>query len=101
MTFEEWFEDQYFYTNMRFRHGESLFFKDGDVYRKLPVQMAYMAWKSSHMVNGKDEQIELLISSWRGFKIKGIAPEHKAYMGALNKCAAELEKALRGGHDET
>lgn len=45
MTFEEWFEEQWFYTNMRFKYGDSLFFKDGDIYRMLAVQMAYMAWK--------------------------------------------------------
>ena len=48
MVFEEWFQDQYFYTNLRYRYGDALFMKDGDIYRKLPVQMAYMAWKFKH-----------------------------------------------------
>lgn len=43
-AFEVWFEDQDFYTNMRFIHGDKLFDRDGDVYRMLPVQMAYQAW---------------------------------------------------------
>lgn len=43
-AFEVWFEDQDFYTNMRFIHGDKLFDKDGDVYRVLPVQMTYLAW---------------------------------------------------------
>ena len=43
-AFEVWFEDQDFYTNMRFIHGDKLFDRDGDVYRVLPVQMAYQAW---------------------------------------------------------
>jgi len=42
--FEKWLEDQDFYTNMRFIHGDKLFDRDGDVYRVLPVQMAYQAW---------------------------------------------------------
>lgn len=42
--FEKWFEDQDFYTNMRFIHGDKLLDRDGDVYRVLPVQMAYQAW---------------------------------------------------------
>lgn len=48
MTFEEWFQEQYFYTNMRYKYGDALFFKDGDMYRLLVVQMAYMAWKFKH-----------------------------------------------------
>lgn len=48
MTFEEWFENQYFYKNMRYKFGDALFIKDGDIYRKLPVQMTYMAWKYTH-----------------------------------------------------
>ena len=43
-AFEVWFEDQDFYTNMRFIHGDKLFDRDGDAYRVLLVQMAYQAW---------------------------------------------------------
>lgn len=43
-AFEVWFEDQDFYTNMRFIHGDKLFDKDGGAYRVLPVQMTYLAW---------------------------------------------------------
>lgn len=48
MTFEEWFQEQYFYTNMRYKYGDGLFLKDGDMYRLLVVQMVYMAWKFEH-----------------------------------------------------
>lgn len=44
--FEKWFEDQDFYTNMRFIHGDRLFDKDGEVYRVLPVQIAYQGWNA-------------------------------------------------------
>lgn len=44
--FERWFEDQDFYTNMRFIHGDKLFDKDGGVYRVLPVQMVYQGWNT-------------------------------------------------------
>lgn len=44
--FKEWFVSQYFYSNMRFVHGDALFDKDGDIYRVLPVQMAFEAWQS-------------------------------------------------------
>lgn len=45
--FEQWFADQDFYTNMRFIHGDALFTKDGDVYRVLPVQIAFESWFAS------------------------------------------------------
>lgn len=44
MTYEEWFAQQDFYTNMRYAHGDKLFIKDGDIYRVLPVQIGYKAW---------------------------------------------------------
>ena len=44
--FEKWFKDQDFYTNMRFIHGDRLFDKDGEVYRVLPVQIAYQGWNA-------------------------------------------------------
>ena len=56
--FERWFEDQDFYTNMRFIHGDKLFDKDGDVYRVLPVQMTYQGW-STQRQRSKDEFVAL------------------------------------------
>lgn len=56
--FEKWFEDQDFYTNMRFIHGDKLFDKDGDVYRVLPVQMTYQAWNTQRQ-RSKDEFVAL------------------------------------------
>ncbi|RLL42973.1 hypothetical protein D9K79_11440 [Acinetobacter cumulans] len=45
--FEKWFEDQDFYANMRFIYGDKLFDKDGDVYRVLPVHIAFESWFAS------------------------------------------------------
>ena len=56
--FEKWFEDQDFYTNMRFIHGDKLFDKDGDVYRVLPVQMTYQGWNTQRQ-RSKDEFVAL------------------------------------------
>lgn len=56
--FEKWFEDQDFYTNMRFIHGDKLFDKDGDVYRVLPVQMTYQGW-STQRQRSKDEFVAI------------------------------------------
>lgn len=44
--FKEWFVSQYFYSNMRFVHGDALFDKDGDFFRILAVQIAWEAWQS-------------------------------------------------------
>ena len=56
--FEKWFEDQDFYTNMRFIHGDRLFDKEGGVYRVLPVQMTYQGW-NTQLQRSKDEFVEL------------------------------------------
>ena len=48
---------------------------------------------------GKKKQIHglhTLILNWRGLKIKGIAPEHRAYEKALGDCADQLEQSMRG-----
>ena len=64
-------------------------------------KIAYEAGQQSRQaeVDEKDKRIEALIESWRGLKIKGIAPEHRAFENALNKCADELERVLRGEHE--
>ena len=50
----------------------------------------------------KKQQIDglhTLILNWRGLKIKGIAPEHRAYEKALGDCADQLEQSMRGAND--
>lgn len=44
-NFEEWFQSQDFYTNLRFIYGDALFLKDSDVYRVLVVRIASKAWQ--------------------------------------------------------
>ena len=49
----------------------------------------------------KKQQIDglhTLILNWRGLKIKGIAPEHRAYEKALGDCADQLEQSMRGAN---
>ena len=79
--FEKWFEDQDFYTNMRFIHGDKLFDKDGDVYRILPVQMTYQGW-STQRQRSKDEFVELT----QGWHTKG----WNARQGEIEKLENEL-----------
>lgn len=62
------------------------------------INGAYWAWeKRQTEVDELQKSIQELIKSWRDLKIKGIAPEHRAYEKALNDCANELEQALKGG----
>ena len=42
--------------------------------------------------------LHTLILNWRGLKIKGIAPEHRAYEKALGDCADQLEQSMRGAN---
>lgn len=42
--FEEWFQQQSFYLNLRFIHGDQLFTSENGVYRVLAVQIAWATW---------------------------------------------------------
>ena len=101
--FEKWFEDQDFYTNMRFIHGDKLFDKDGDVYRVLPVQMTYQGW-STQRQRSKDEFVELT-QGWhtKGWNARqGEIDQLKAQLNNMETCYIEKKKEcedLRGQID--
>ena len=87
--FEKWFMDQDFYTNMRFIHGDNLFSKDGDVYRVLPVQMAYQVWIS------RNESLNNMESCY--IEMKQENNQLKAILYELNSLAESVgEEASRG-----
>ncbi len=93
--FEKWFEDQDFYTNMRFIHGDKLFDKDGDVYRVLPVQMVYQGWNTQRQ-RSKDEFVELT-QEWhtKGWNARqGEIDELKAQLNNMETCYIEKKKEL-------
>ena len=95
--FEKWFEDQDFYTNMRFIHGDKLFDKDGDVYRILPVQMTYQGW-SSQRQRSKDEFVALT-QEWhtRGWNARqGEIDQLKAQLNNMETCYIEKKKQVEG-----
>lgn len=96
-NFEEWFQSQDFYTNLRFIHGDALFLKDGDVYRVLEVRIASDAWQEQQkridelcvgirklIEEYKSEEKELELKEWEQSTIYG-------------RIAIELEQALKGG----
>lgn len=89
--FEQWFEQQDFYTNMRFIHGDALFTKDGDVYRVLPVQMTYTAHKHQQAEKaGLEKRIKEALD--KVFTCRVIGADR------IYTCDV-VEKALRGEHD--
>lgn len=95
--FEKWFEDQDFYTNMRFIHGDKLFDKDGDVYRVLPVQMTYQGWNTQRQ-RSKDEFVELT-QEWhtKGWNARqGEIDDLKAQLNNMEACYIEKKKECEG-----
>jgi len=97
--FEKWFEDQDFYTNMRFTHGDKLFDKEGDVYRVLPVQMTYQGWNTQRQ-RSKDEFVELT-QEWhtKGWNARqGEIDELKAQLNNMEACYIEKKKELEDQH---
>lgn len=97
--FEKWFEDQDFYANMRFIHGDKLFDKDGDVYRVLPVQMTCQGW-SSQRQRSKDEFVELT-QEWhtKGWNARqGEIDELKAQLNNMEACYVEKKKEVEDQH---
>lgn len=93
--FEKWFEDQDFYTNMRFIHGDKLFDKDGDVYRVLPVQMVYQGWNTQRQ-RSKDEFVALT-QEWhtRGWNARqGEIDDLKAQLNNMEACYIEKKKQV-------
>lgn len=85
--FEKWFEDQDFYTNMRFIHGDRLFDKDGDIYRVLPVQIAYQGW------NARQSEIDELKAQLENMEVCYI--EKKKQVEAVSQVLCELKESLK------
>ena len=97
--FEKWFEDQDFYTNMRFIHGDKLFDKDGDVYRVLPVQMTYQGW-STQRQRSKDEFVALT-QEWhtKGWNARqSEIDDLKAQLNNMEACYIEKKKQVEDQH---
>lgn len=93
--FEKWFEDQDFYTNMRFIHGDKLFDKDDGAYRVLPVQMTYQAWNTQRQ-RSKDEFVALT-QEWhtKGWNARqGEIDYLKAQLNNMEACYIEKKKEV-------
>lgn len=98
--FEKWFEDQDFYTNMRFIHGDKLFDKDGGAYRVLPVQMTYLAWLVGRAgIKEMDEVIKLQDADLRKYEkqIEGL----KEQLNNMEACYIQVKKERDELHSAT
>lgn len=93
--FEEWFVSQYFYTNMRFVHGDALFDKDGDFFRILAVQIAWEAWQS------RQAEVDQLREELAKLKDRLELAHHLATQSTWSslKQLKKVVKALRGEHE--
>lgn len=85
--YEQWFMQQSFYKNMRFSRGDALFFRDGDEYRELPVQIGFS------MSNLKQLEIDRL--SGDKAELIGVV---KDSLEALNGGEIGYSKTLLGIH---
>ncbi|ENX07654.1 hypothetical protein [Acinetobacter variabilis] len=91
--FEKWFEDQDFYTNMRFIHGDKLFDKDGGAYRVLPVQMTYLAWLVGRAaIQEMDEVIKLQDTDLRKYEKQ--IESLKEQLNNMEACYIEKKKEV-------
>lgn len=89
--FEKWFEDQDFYTNMRFIHGDKLFDKDDGAYRVLPVQMTYLAWLIGRAgIKEMDEVIKLQDADLRKYEKQ--IESLKEQLNNMEACYIQVKK---------
>lgn len=92
-AFEVWFEDQDFYTNMRFIHGDKLFDKDGGAYRVLPVQMTYLAWLVGRAgIKEMDEVIKMQDADLRKYEKR--IESLKEHLNNMEACYIEKKKQV-------
>jgi len=91
--FEKWFEDQDFYTNMRFIHGDKLFDKDDGAYRLLPVQMTYLAWLVGRAgIKEMDEVIKMQDADLRKYEKQ--IENLKEQLNNMEQCYIEKKKEV-------
>lgn len=83
--FEEWFQSQDFYTNLRFIHGDALFLKDGDVYRVLVVRTASKAWQE------QQKRVDELSQENEKLRL-----DHAAYKKSVKNIIREKIKQIEG-----
>lgn len=111
IDFEKWFESQDFYTNMRFIHGDALFHKDGDVYRILPVHIAFESWFASactsinhiHRLQRERDQLKAQLNNMEACYIQKKKQVDEAlteishyWKTGATDCIESAEEALRG-----
>ena len=98
--FEEWFQLQSFYLNLRFIHGERLFIFDvQDGYVVQAVQIAWMTWQEQQK---RIDAIQSVFAEWDESMsdFKEIDLYDKGYRVAMNGILEELRQALKGSESQ-
>lgn len=92
--FEEWFQQQHFYLNLRFIHGERLFIFDAqDGYVVQAVQIAWTTWMEQQK---RIDACENLLAKWKSKGLVGSSDYARGGLHSRQDCEDELEQALKG-----
>ncbi|MHA3104170.1 hypothetical protein [Acinetobacter sp. ANC 3791] len=98
--FEEWFQLQSFYLNLRFIHGERLFIFDAqDGYVVQAVQIAWMTWQEQQK---QIDAVQSVFAEWEESMsdFKEMDLYDKGYRVAMNGILEELRQALKGSESQ-
>ncbi|WP_151777179.1 hypothetical protein [Acinetobacter brisouii] len=98
--FEQWFQQQPFYLNMRFIYGDQLFTSENDVYRVLAVQIAWATWQEqqkridSIKTKSIEQALKLSSMSERNNKQAEIIKEQRKLIDELQLKVSEDSRIL-------
>lgn len=99
--FEAWFQQQHFYLNLRFIHGDQLLTSENSIYRVLAVQIAWATWmEQQKRIEGIETRINLLIQKWeKDAEYADQIASEDCVQNTLNDCIEELRQAIKGGDE--
>lgn len=99
--FEEWFQQQSFYLNLRFIHGDRLFASENGVYQILAVQIGWEAWQEQQ--KRIDELQEQFVDLKEDIDLQEFLYQGDAYNrgwnSALLMVKEKLKKLISGGEE--
>lgn len=98
--FEEWFQQQPFYLNLRFIHGDRIFASENSVYRVLAVHIAWMTWmEQQKRVDELQKRIDV-VTKYLESDLKYVENDYRGNFEflqmAMIRCLKDDIKALRG-----
>ena len=95
--FEEWFQQQPFYLNLRFIHGDRLFISENSVYRVLAVQIAWLAWQEQQKrIDELESKVTDLSKNLKDRELAVLMRQEK--IDAVEQTLVELNEASEALH---